>query len=160
MGVVDDRERSWNLLEFLRDRVPDEGVRDRIEWLGQLPNSTVMDLRRRSLVSVVASRYDNFPTTVTEAIAMGCPIVAPATGGILEQIKHDVSGLLCRPNDPVDLAGQIGRLLADPVLAERLGRRARLDCEAMLSPPPITRDRAAFYCRVRERANAVGTRRR
>ena len=87
-------------------------MRDRIEWFGQMPNSAVMDLRRRSLVSVVASRYDNFPTTVTEAMAMGCPIVAPATGGIVEQIKHEVSGR----------ADQIGRPGRCP--AGELERRA------------------------------------
>jgi glycosyltransferase involved in cell wall biosynthesis len=144
-GFLDDERRSWKIQEFIHDRIRNPRIRDRIEWLGQLPNSVVMDLRRKSLVSVVSSRYDNFPTTVTEAMAMGCPIVAGRTGGILEQITHEVNGLLCERDDVSDLADKLGRLLGDPALAARLGRRARLDCEAMLSPGAISEQMAAFY---------------
>ena len=150
-GFLDDERRPWKILDFIRERIRDPKVRDRIEWLGHLPNSVVMDLRRKSLVSIVSSRYDNFPTTVTEAMAMGCPIVAFRTGGIVEQITHEVNGLLCEPANASDLADKLCRLLSAPALAAELGRQARRDCEAMLSPAVISGQMAAFYGRVRER---------
>ena len=89
-------------------------------------------------------RYDNFPTTVTEAMAMGCPIVAARTGGIPEQITHEVDGLLCEPGNPDDLADKIGLLLGEPALASRLGARARLNCELSLSPAVISATDGGF----------------
>jgi len=147
-GVLDEERRSWKICEYISTRIPDPDVRNRIEWLGLMPNSKVMDLRRKALVSVVSSRHDNFPTTVTEAMAMGCPIVATRTGGIPEQIVHEVNGLLCEPGDVNDLAEKLCRLLSDPALAVRLGNRARLDCEAKLSPEAISAQMTTFYGRV------------
>jgi glycosyltransferase involved in cell wall biosynthesis len=147
-GLKDDGGRVWSIGEFLRERVADPDARGRIEYLGALPIPRVMELRRRALASVVGSRYDNFPTTVTEAMAMGCPVVAPATGGIREQIADGESGLLCAPGDAGDLAAKVGRLLADPALAARLGDRARRDSAATLSVAAISARMAAFYRRV------------
>jgi glycosyltransferase involved in cell wall biosynthesis len=152
-GFTDDDGRSWNILDFIRDRIRDPGIRDRIKWLGLQPNSAVMDLRRKALVSVVSSRYDNFPTTVTEAMSMGCPIVANRTGGIPEQISHESNGLLCKPGDTTDLADQIGRLLSDPALAARLGQQARLDSESLLSVATLSAKMVAFYGRVLDEFN-------
>jgi len=137
-GVVDDHGRSWKILDYIQERLPDARVRDRVEWLNHLPNSAVMELRKKAAISVVGSRYDNFPTTVTEAIAMGCPVVAPRVGGIPEQITDRVNGLLCEPMNPEDLAAKIGELLDNPALAAQLGARARLDCEARLSVEAIS----------------------
>jgi glycosyltransferase involved in cell wall biosynthesis len=147
-GLRDDHGRRWSIGEYLRARVPDPDARGRVEYLGPLPNSRIMELRRRALVSVVSSRYDNFPTTVTEAMAMGCPIVAHRTGGIREQVADGVSGLLCTPGDVDDLAEKIGLLLNDPALAARLGERARHNSEAMLSVSALSARMAAFYGRV------------
>jgi glycosyltransferase involved in cell wall biosynthesis len=144
-GVLDDDRRPRKILDYLRERIPDTSVRNRIEWLGPLPHPTVLDLRRKALISVVSSRYDNFPTTVIEAMSLGCPIVATRTGGIPEQLMHEANGLLSEPGDAGDLADKIGRLLGDPALAARLGNQARLDWETRFSPEAVSAKMSAFY---------------
>jgi glycosyltransferase involved in cell wall biosynthesis len=48
-----------------------------------------------------------------EAAAAGVPIVASATGGIVDLVKHEETGLLVQPGDAADLAAAIARMLLD-----------------------------------------------
>lgn len=57
----------------------------------------------------------------------GVPVVATRVGAIPEVIDDGESGLLVAPGDPEALAQALLRLLDDPDLALRLGRRARED---------------------------------
>jgi glycosyltransferase involved in cell wall biosynthesis len=60
-----------------------------------------------------------------EAMACGTPVIAYATGGVIEAIGEDGgAGLLAAPDDPEDLARQIMKLLADPEAAASVTTRA------------------------------------
>jgi glycosyltransferase involved in cell wall biosynthesis len=130
-GCVDDRGRTWALEPFLRDRLPGALESGRVTWLGQQPFTALAPLRRRALATVVCSRYENFPYTATEAMALGCPVVAARVGGIPEVVRHGENGLLHAGGDAEDLAEQLVALLRDPGRAARLGERAGLDCERL-----------------------------
>jgi glycosyltransferase involved in cell wall biosynthesis len=80
----------------------------------------------RSLdVFALSSWGEGMGSVLLEAAACGVPIAATAAGGIPEIVADGSSGLLAPPRDPEALAGAIGRLLADPSLAQRLAARAR-----------------------------------
>jgi glycosyltransferase involved in cell wall biosynthesis len=149
-GFIDDDQRRWTITEYLHARLPVD-VLPRVEWMGQQPNTALRALRRQALVTVVCSRYETFGLVVTEAMAQGCPLVASSVGGIPEIVTDGVNGLLCQPGDPTDLAAKLGQLLQDPARAERLGCRARRDCETRFSPVALAGRMAAFYRRVIER---------
>jgi glycosyltransferase involved in cell wall biosynthesis len=74
---------------------------------------------------VLPSRSEAFPNAVLEAMAIGLPTVASSVGGLLEVIEHGRTGVLVPPGDPVALAGEISRLMADPAHAAQLGAAAR-----------------------------------
>jgi glycosyltransferase involved in cell wall biosynthesis len=63
--------------------------------------------------------------TAVEAMAVGRPVIASRLGGLPATVVDGVTGLLCAPGDPDDLARQIERLLDDPALRERLGLAGR-----------------------------------
>jgi glycosyltransferase involved in cell wall biosynthesis len=53
----------------------------------------------------MGSRWpENAPLVLLEARAAGCPVVAPAIGGIPELVEDGVDGWLYRPGDAADLA--------------------------------------------------------
>src|SRR5262249_38213008 len=93
-------------------------------------------------------RYENFPSTVVEAMTMGCPIVAARVGGIPEIVQDQVNGLTHRPEDPGDLAAQIIVLLNDPARASQLGGQAAATCESRYHPDVIAARMVDFYRQV------------
>jgi glycosyltransferase involved in cell wall biosynthesis len=56
---------------------------------------------------------DSFPTTVTEAQAVGAPLVASAVGGIPEQVRDGETAVLVPPGDAAALAAALERLVED-----------------------------------------------
>jgi glycosyltransferase involved in cell wall biosynthesis len=150
-GVTDDQGRNWTLAKYLEERAPD--VAGRIDWLGQQPNSSLAELRRKAFATIVGSRYETFGIVVLEAIAYGCPLAATRTGGIAEIVEDGVNGVLARPGDPDHLASAITRLLEAPEFAAKLGRRAAEDA-ARYNPDAIAYETALFHQRVIDRWNA------
>jgi glycosyltransferase involved in cell wall biosynthesis len=67
------------------------------------------------------------------ALASGRPLVATAGGGILEIVQDGQSGLLVPMNDAPAMAAAIGRLLAEPQLAEKLSNQGRQRAAEMFS---------------------------
>jgi glycosyltransferase involved in cell wall biosynthesis len=62
-------------------------------------------------------------------MANGIPVVASRIGGLPYTVTDGVTGLLCEPSNPSDLARQIARLLDDQPLRREMGlpRRKRFE---------------------------------
>jgi glycosyltransferase involved in cell wall biosynthesis len=73
----------------------------------------------------LTSRSEGSPLVVSEALAAGVPIVACAVGGVPDQFRDGVEGLLVPPDDPGELAAALLHLLHRPELRARMGRAAR-----------------------------------
>jgi D-inositol-3-phosphate glycosyltransferase len=97
------------------------GVFQRIELRGRIDREHVARLLRSADVVVCSPWYEPFGIVPLEAMACGRPVVASAVGGLIDTVVHGVTGLHVPPRRPDKLAQAIGRLLADPVLCERLG---------------------------------------
>jgi glycosyltransferase involved in cell wall biosynthesis len=65
-----------------------------------------------------------FGRVVVEGMLARRPVVASATGGVVEIIEDGVTGLLVTPDQPEQLAQALGRLQASAALRETLGERA------------------------------------
>ncbi len=137
--------RRWDLEGFVDDRLPGARASGRIRLMGRVPSSDLAGLRRNALVSVVCSRYENFPYAAIEAMAMGCPLVASRVGGIPEIVQDDIDGLLHRNGDPADLAAKIVAMLADPARAADFGRNAAARCAREFHPIAIASRTVDYY---------------
>ncbi|MED5415372.1 MAG: glycosyltransferase [Candidatus Latescibacterota bacterium] len=60
---------------------------------------------------VLPSRSEGLPGALMEAMALGCPVIVSAVGGVPEVIGD--AGVLVEPGDVAEFATQISRLLAD-----------------------------------------------
>jgi glycosyltransferase involved in cell wall biosynthesis len=159
-GVIAGNGERWRIEDFARDRIPGALETGQVKWLGNqlLPYEKLEQLRRGAMISVICSRYENFPLTVVEAMARGCPTVAANVGGIPEILQDGLNGLLHRSEDPSDIAAKIIRLLRDPGEAAKLGQRAALDCERQFYPEVVVNRLLEFYRRVLDRKNASRSR--
>ena len=84
---------------------------------------------RATDVYVHATRADNHPLAVLEALACGVPVVAARVGGIPEQVTAE-TGMLVEPNDPKALTRAIEALTDDPERRSRMGEAAARDARA------------------------------
>src|SRR4029077_6376022 len=69
---------------------------------------------------------ESFGLVGLEAQACGCPVVASDVSGLRSVVRDEVTGYLVDGHDPAMYAERIGRLLANPELAQQMGRRGRL----------------------------------
>jgi trehalose synthase len=132
-GVADDPEAQAVLDECRAVwRALPTGARERIH-LACVPMADpdeaaaiVNALQRHAAVVVQKSLAEGFGLTVAEAMWKGRPVVGSAVGGIVDQIVPGETGWLVE--DPLDLdeyAQAVGRLLADPAGADRMGANGR-----------------------------------
>jgi D-inositol-3-phosphate glycosyltransferase len=126
--------------------VREEAVRllgPRARFVGRM--AAVPSVLRALDVLVNASEAEPFGLSVLEAQASGVPVVAPSSGGIPDFVTDDDNGLLFPPGNDAALAAALERLLGDPALRERLGRRARETAEAGHSPARRAATLATIY---------------
>lgn len=84
--------------------------------LGRIPYAEMGEHLRQAHILVTASTKEQRPLTLLEATRAGLPIIGPASGGVKEIIRHEISGLLVPPNDAAALAEAMIRIANNPQL--------------------------------------------
>ena len=108
------------------ERLADEVAPGRVRFHGRLGREEVARLVAGAVATVLPARwYENQPMTVLESYAAGVPVVTTDLGGLPELVDDGVDGYLVPSDDPAALAGALGRLVADPALAARMGALGR-----------------------------------
>lgn len=101
------------------------GVDDSIRFMGfRTPGAEWIAACDVLLVTAVD---EPFGRTLIEAMIVGTPVVATASGGNLEAIIDQETGLLAEAENAADLAAAVSRVLLDPSLAQRLAASAYAD---------------------------------
>jgi hypothetical protein len=99
--------------------------------VGEVPHATYLERMRRARAVLVplAERWDRGAgqTTYLTAMAMGKLVIVTDTLGVRDVVRDRETGIIVRPNDPVDLLDALRWLADDKNLAEirAIGRRAR-----------------------------------
>lgn len=119
--------------------------RSQIVHLGRLAPAEIAALRQRAFVTIVCSRFENFPYAVAEAIAVGCPVIATRSFGNAEMIEDGETGLLVDVEDAAGLAEAIVKAFAEPDRMATLGAAAKRHCERSYSPSVILAQTLALY---------------
>jgi glycosyltransferase involved in cell wall biosynthesis len=106
----------------------------------------VADIYRAADLYLHAARSENFPISILEALACGCPVIATAVGGVPEQFASlalpmarpssadptlPPAGVLTPPRDAEAMALAIGTVLDAPDTAPRLAAGARTTAERL-----------------------------
>lgn len=112
-------------------RIAELGVGDVVIRHGRMRQEELRPLLDRAdafvapFVETETGDKDGIPTAILEAMATGLPIVATDSGSISETFDDGVEGLRVPQRDPAALARAITRLIEQPELAPRLGKRAK-----------------------------------
>lgn len=99
----------------LERRFAAEGVAERVEMVGVLPNAVVYAAMQAHHVLLLPSHYEGDSLVLKEALANGCVPVASRLPGTTEAVVRDgVDGLLAAPGESRAFSSQVAAL-ADPL---------------------------------------------
>jgi glycosyltransferase involved in cell wall biosynthesis len=129
----------------LKERVrPD--FRDRVIFAGRQDRHTgVIQYLRRAQVCCYPSHLETFGIAAIEAMAMAKPTIVSGTGPGPELVEDGISGLLCDPFSPQDIAAKIALLLDNRTLAAQLGQGGRARVLAMFNQKDWIPRNLAFF---------------
>jgi glycosyltransferase involved in cell wall biosynthesis len=106
-------------------------------------------------VFALASRAEEMPIAILEAMAAGLPVIATRVGGVPEMVAEAETGLLVPAADIATMTAALDRLAADPDLRQEMGQAGRARAEAEFAPGPIvTRVEAVLAEAVADRSAA------
>jgi glycosyltransferase involved in cell wall biosynthesis len=128
-GEGDERAR-------LERDVAELGLDERVRFLGALPRARVVELFAAADASILSSTWENFPHTVVEALAVGTPVLATASGGVGEVVHDGENGLLVPLGDSQALGAALRRYFEEDGLRDRL-RAAAAPSVAEYAPERI-----------------------
>jgi glycosyltransferase involved in cell wall biosynthesis len=126
--IVGSLDRHRPFVGRLLRRTADFGMADRIRFIGPRRGEDLRRQYRAADLLVLPSRLESYGMAITEALAVGLPVVASAVGGVPEALGRTADGppgLLVRPDDPDALGEAIDAWLRDGDLRARLRRAAR-----------------------------------
>lgn len=121
-----------------------------VRFTGFAPHARIPAVLQHIDLLVLATRYEELPSALIEAMAAGLPVIASRVGGIPALIDHDVNGLLVPPGDAAALAAAISRVLTEPDTAARLATAARQTAQRY-AWPALARQVAAVYLQLTQK---------
>ena len=107
--------------------------RPRVTFVGRRGRAELRTYYSAADVFVTTPWYEPFGITPVEAMACGTPVVGADVGGIRFSVLDGETGYLVPPRDPDAVAERVARIVADPVLHERLSRQAIARAERLFT---------------------------
>lgn len=115
---------AGNDLSRLRKKAHKLGLDRVVSFSGFVPLEEKVALMQAAMALVVPSPKEGWGLTAMEAHACGTPVLASKSPGLVESVRHDVSGFHVPHGDARALAGAMARLIDDPALVNRLSQGA------------------------------------
>ncbi|MBF8148300.1 glycosyltransferase [Winogradskyella sp. F6397] len=101
-----------NDLEKLKNQVETLKLESNVEFLGYNPNPS--EIVKSALFTVLTSRYEGFPRSILESLALGTPVVSvDCNSGPNEIIQNNFNGLLVENHNLEALAEAMTNLFTD-----------------------------------------------
>jgi glycosyltransferase involved in cell wall biosynthesis len=126
MAGLDKRDGSLARTQaFIRQHK----LEQRVNIVGPIEKKDVPSALQKADIFLNTSRIDNTPVSVLEAMSTGLCVVSTNVGGLPFMLDDETDSLLVAPDQSKDMAQAVKRLVADPLLAERISRNARAKAE-------------------------------
>jgi glycosyltransferase involved in cell wall biosynthesis len=110
---------------MLRDLIAGHGLQDAVVLCGFQANPWKFIARADAFV--LTSRYEGFGNVLIESMACGVPVVATASPGTRDIVRHGVDGMLVERHDASDVAAALEAILTDA------DRRAEMSAKALIA---------------------------
>lgn len=118
-------------LENLKNICGELSIQSNVLFLGAMPQRKILKWYQTASVfimpSIIADSGDQegLGLVAAEAMSCKCPVIASDLMAVRDLVTNNIDGLLVKPNDKIDLASAILKLLHNPEIGLRLGDKAR-----------------------------------
>lgn len=86
-----------------------------------IPNKKLGSYYKYAKFTIMPSTcVENSPLNIIESFSCGTPVIASNIGGIPELVKDNITGMLLKPRDYIDLSSKILYLLTNPSLLKKM----------------------------------------
>jgi glycosyltransferase involved in cell wall biosynthesis len=134
----------------LRRLAGELGVADRVRWEGQLSPAELAGRYRRAVALVVPGRDEGLGLVAVEGQLSGTPVVAAASGGLLDVVTDGRTGRTFPPGAPDALARTVEAVLADRETSARMAVAARERAATRFGTAGAAKAYAAVYAEAQE----------
>jgi glycosyltransferase involved in cell wall biosynthesis len=121
------------LVDALHRRIAGSAYRDRIRYLGEVPDGPAL-VGALDVLVACPTRPDPLPRVVAESLWQGVPVLGVRTGGIPELVEDGRTGRLVASAEPADLAAGLLELLEPGTLASMSRRAAQVGDRFAVAP--------------------------
>lgn len=101
------------------------GIAERVQFTGWLNPQAAQEILQRGHILVLASRQENLPMSILEAMAYGLVVVSTPVGAVPQVLKDGESGYLVAMGDSDALATALRHALTEPVQSAFLAANAK-----------------------------------
>jgi glycosyltransferase involved in cell wall biosynthesis len=124
------------------------GVAERVTWHGAVKQFELPQFYRKAAALVLPSELEGLGLVAVEAQLCETPVVAFASGGIVDVIQHERTGLLVPERTAGALAAALRDLLSSSDRGATMGAASRLTALATFAPESVARRYAEVYASV------------
>jgi glycosyltransferase involved in cell wall biosynthesis len=130
----------------LRQLAQELGIAKRVLFTGWVENQ--LDAINALDLFVLSSHYEGLGVVLLEALALRVPVISTLVGGTRDVLRHNETGLLVPPRNPVALAAAIDEMLTHPERARALAEAGRVDVLQRYLVENSNREQYAVYERL------------
>ena len=124
-------EMKAGYTEELKALAKDLGLENRVHFLGFMKNPH--HFYQLCDAIVLASKRETFGLVIIEAMQVGTAVIGSNSGGVVEIIDDEETGLLFTAEDFSSLGGSIKKLIENKPMLEKIARAGQLKCEVKFS---------------------------
>lgn len=125
------------------------GIYHKVAFTGFMADADFWKFQTIANCAVFPSLYEPFGIVALESFAAKIPLVVSNTGGLPEVVRHQVTGLVTRVNDPNSLAAGIIEILSNPEYAQILVNNAQSELRDRFAWDKLAAQTEAIFLKVK-----------
>lgn len=129
----------------LRTKAATLGVSSRAHWVGPVAQPSLAALFQRAVCVAMPSREEGLGLTAVEAQLCETPVVAYASGGVVDVVQPSRGGTLVPVGDIREFAHSLAALVSHPDVASEKGRHSRTEMLKRFSPNVVAAQYTSIY---------------
>ena len=114
-----------SLEQDLKNLVVTLNLEKEVIFAGKIPHDAIPAFLNQLDIYAALSISESFGVSIIEASACELPVVVSSAGGLKEVVEDGITGLLVKPEDPIETVTAVEKLLINEDLRKEMGRNGR-----------------------------------